>query len=790
MFAGIPQEMRLWPQWLVWRYEDTDSPKPTKVPYSARSARLASVTDSSTWATYDEAIAAFEHGGYSGIGFVLSEDDPYAFIDLDDTKGDQVAFDRQLKIYNEFESYAEKSPSGNGLHIIVKGGIQSGRRRSFIEVYSSHRYMTMTGDVYRDSPIRDHNELLQVLWSQMGAGNQAGIHYAGLAAATESDEQVITNAKEAANGEKFAALYCGDWQQYYPSQSEADLALINIVAFYTQNREQISRIFKASPLGERDKQTTIRGTPYIDYMINKSFDRLLPPVDIDHLRIQVEEAIERARMQEAQQAAQVYSLPDPAPQYEQPAYVAQVEAPPAPQAIEPQPSNPIYSVPPGLIGDIARFIYEAAPRPVPEIALAGAIGLMAGVCGRAYNVSGTGVNQYVLLLARTGTGKEAIAKGIDKLIGAVVRTVPAAVDFIGPAEIASPQALTKYMGKQSKSFVSLMGEFGLYLKQLSAWNAPPHMLGLRRMLLDLYNKSGEGNVLRPSIYSDREKNTEAVVAPAFTMLGESTPEKFYEALDESMISEGLLPRFTIIEYYGKRPELNENHTRAKPSDELVHKMATLCAHAAMLNNANKTVGVRYSDEADAMFKEFNRHCDHEMRNHDTQEVVVQLWNRAHIKALKLAALIAVGVNPYDPVISADVATWATNLIVADVRNLLKRFERGDIGVETAETKQCDEVIKAFRNYVLKDYAALSKYQIPARMHADRVIPHRYIVQVLSSFAAFRNDRIGSTNAIKRALETLKMQGDIVQLLPNDVNKKYESTATCYGIANVGAFGFE
>jgi hypothetical protein len=447
-------------------------------------------------------------------------------------------------------------------------------------------------------------------------------------------------------------------------------------------------------------------------------------------------------------------------------------------------------VPPGLIGEIARFIYEAAPRPVPEIALAGAIGLMAGVCGRAYNVSGTGVNQYVLLLARTGTGKEAIAKGIDKLIGAVTRTVPAAVDFIGPAEIASPQALTKYMGKQSKSFVSLMGEFGLYLKQLSAWNAPPHMLGLRRMLLDLYNKSGEGNVLRPSIYSDREKNTEAVLAPAFTMLGESTPEKFYEALDESMIAEGLLPRFTIIEYYGKRPELNEHHTRIKPSDELVHKMATLCAHAAMLNNANKTVGVRYSEEADAMFKEFNLHCDDQMRNNDTQEVVVQLWNRAHIKALKLAALIAVGVNPYDPVISADVATWATNLIVADVRKLLKRFERGDIGVETAETKQADEVIKAFRNYVLKDFASIEKYKIKKRMHADRVIPHRYIVQVLSSFAAFRNDRIGSTNAIKRALETLKAQGDIVQLLPSDVMKKYEFNGVCYGIAQVESFGFE
>jgi hypothetical protein len=781
--------MRQYAQWVVWRYEEEPGKdKPKKVPYGPHTGRHASVSDPSTWGSFEQAIDAAASGWFAGIGFVLTNNDPFGFIDLDDAHGDADAVSKQQKIFDNFVSYAERSPSEKGLHIIVKGSIPSGRKRSFVEVYSSARFMTMTGNVFRASPIVEYHELLNVLWDQIGKRAET-IMYTGNAPQTEEDQAILQRACNAANGSKFQALLAGQWHQHYPSQSEADLAFINVVAFYTQSREQISRIFKASPLGARDKQTTIRGTPYIDYMINKSFDRLLPPVDIDHLRIQVEEAIERARMQEAQQAQQIYGVPDiEATAYDTP--VAMVLPDATPQVIDPQPSNPIYSVPPGLIGEIARFIYEAAPRPVPEIALAGAIGLMAGVCGRAYNVSGTGVNQYVLLLARTGTGKEAIAKGIDKLIGAVTRTVPAAVDFIGPAEIASPQALTKYMGKQSKSFVSLMGEFGLYLKQLSAWNAPPHMLGLRRMLLDLYNKSGEGNVLRPSIYSDREKNTEAVLAPAFTMLGESTPEKFYEALDESMIAEGLLPRFTIIEYYGKRPELNEHHTRVKPSDELVHKMATLCAHAAMLNNANKTVGVRYSEEADAMFKEFNLHCDDQMRNNDTQEVVVQLWNRAHIKALKLAALIAVGVNPYDPVISADVATWATNLIVADVRNLLKRFERGDIGVETAETKQADEVIKAFRNYVLKDFASIEKYKINKRMHADRVIPHRYIVQVLSSFAAFRNDRIGSTNAIKRALETLKAQGDIVQLLPSDVMKKYEFNGVCYGIAQVESFGFE
>ena len=247
-FDNIPEELRRFRQWVMWRYEDTDSHKPTKVPYST-SGTLAKVNDAATWNTYDECLQALASGQWSGIGFVLTDDDPFAFIDLDDTNVDQAALDRQVKIFNEFDSYSERSPSGRGLHIIVKGSIPSGRRRSFIEIYSSRRFMTMTGDVYRNSPIVDRNELLNSLWGQIGEGSVAVAHYAGLAEAKETDEEIYNRAFSANNGEKFAALFAGNWQDYYQSQSEADFALVDIIAFYTQNRAQIARMFRASGLG-------------------------------------------------------------------------------------------------------------------------------------------------------------------------------------------------------------------------------------------------------------------------------------------------------------------------------------------------------------------------------------------------------------------------------------------------------------------------------------------------------------------------------------------------------------
>ncbi|UYE91330.1 DNA primase/helicase [Pseudomonas phage BUCT-PX-5] len=770
-FNNIPHEMRIYPQWVVWRYEDTDSKKPTKVPYSAKTGHLASVTDPNTWAGFDECVNAMSSGWYAGIGFVLTENDPYSFIDLDDTKGDQTALDRQIKIFNEFNSYAERSPSGSGLHIIVKGAIPSGRRRSFIEVYSSLRYMTMTGDVYRNAPINDCNELLNVLWGQMGQGSVAVAHYAGLAEAKETDEQVYNRAVAAANGDKFAELYAGKWEGMYASQSEADFALVDIIAFYTQNRAQISRMFRASGLGQRDKA---KRDDYVSYMLNKCFDRMLPPVDVDGLRNKLDEAI--AKKEAADRAA---------------ALSQNSEATPHPKAPTPNlnEASKVYSVPPGLVGEIAQYIYAQAPRPVPEIALAGALGLVAGIVGRAYNISGTGLNQYVLLLAPTGTGKEAIASGIDKLMAQVIRTVPAASDFIGPGEIASSQAIIKYMSRGPTSFVSLVGEFGIYLQQMASVNAPPHLTGLRRFLLDAYNKSGEGKVLRPSIYSDKDKNTAAVLAPSFTLLGESTPEKFYEGLHEGLISEGLLPRFTMIEYHGERPALNPGHLSAQPSFELIDRLSTLCAHALMLNSQHKAIHVQTDATARELFQQFDAHCDANINTSD-REVRRHLWNRAHVKALKLAGIIAVGCNPYDPTITADVASWAINLVVADVRNLLARFDAGEIGIDNDETKQLAKVISTVKDFVVSPWPDVAKYagEGMSNLHSNRIVPYSYVQRRLAAVAVFRKDRIGASGAIKRALKTLCERGDLQEVSRATLAKDYGTSAVAYMVAHPGVFG--
>ena len=755
MLDKVPHELRIFTQWVAWKYEETSSGKPTKVPYNARTNRLASVKEPLTWSSYDVAVSAVENMGYDGIGFVLTKEDPFTFIDLDATE-DQEINKKQTEIYNAFDSYAEISPSGKGLHIIVKGKVPSGRKRSKIEIYSHSRYMTVTGNVYRNSSINKYNGMLNDLWSQMSYGPSHDIFYAGLSEAKETNAQVLEQMFSAVNGEKAEMLYKGQWEGLYPSQSEADFALIDIIAFYTQNRKQIADIFRKSALGKRDKA---KRPDYLSWMLNRAFDNILPPIDIEGLRNKLNEHIDN-----------------------KPAAI-ELSARVSPNAI----IN--YSMPPGLVGEIAQYIFDQAPRPVPEIALTGALGLFAGITGRSYNISGTGLNQYLLLLAPTGTGKEAISSGIDNLMDVLVTNVPSALDFIGPSEIASSQAIVKYMSNGGPtSFVSIVGEFGMYLQQMASPTAPAHLLSLRRFLLDAYNKSGEGKVYRPTIYSDKEKNTSSINSPSFSILGESTPEKFYEGLHEGLIAEGLLPRFSILEYSGIRPPLSKTHMNAEPSVAMIERLSDLVAHSLLLNSQSKAVRVGCDNLAQNRLDEFDKFCD-DCINGSDKEVKRQLWNRSHMKARKLAALVAIGCNTYNPQVTVDMVTWAIELVTRDCNSLLGKFDAGEIGTENTETSQLKKLIGVLKDYIELDWKDVLPYAAPNqyKLQAKGIIPYSYIQRRLVGIAAFRKDRLGSTSSIKRTISTLIERGDVVEL--NRSQQKENGTKSkCYMIVNTEILG--
>lgn len=767
MFHNVPGEMRQYRQWVVWRLEKKLNGKDTKVPYNVRTGHKASVTNPGDWADFAD-VASIEFtcrsavdpstpvgiSGFTGIGFVFTANDPFTGIDLDDTHGVAEDYERQLKIFSDFDSYSELSQSGRGLHIIVRGNVPHGRRRANIEVYSSERYFCITGNVHSNKfVINDRQEVLTSLWEQMGGpATEYSVEYE--TEEKEPDAVIIDRASKALNGEKFVKLWNGDFSDY-PSQSEADFALVDIITFYTKNREQIRRLFRASALGQTPKDNYAhRGdrAAYVEYMVKKSFDRELPPIDVEALKIKFDEVIKN------NQLSAIVELPVDVPT--------------------------LGLFPPGLIGEVAQYIYDNSPTPITEIALAGAIGLIAGITGRAYNISRTGLNQYVLLLSPTGSGKEAMANGIANIMNAVCTSVPAAAEFRGPGELVSAPGLIRCFDKTPALF-SIISEFGLKLNNMS--NDRHYMHTVQAALLQLFNKSGKGNVFDFTAYSDKQKNIPIVIAPSLTLIGESTGDEFYAALDERMVKSGLLPRFLIIEFKGKVPYYRE--TNVKPPFYLIEKLTTLCAACLGAQSQNIVHDVAMTPEAKHLMDKFSYECT-DKNNNSEFGVTKELWSRSHVKALKLAAVISVGIDWINPIITVENAKWCIEFVSSQNENLISKFTNDEVGQSvngSSERKQQQDLIRVISEYSSKPLKFWEKYGVSMEMYEAGVIPYAAINRRLIAVASFRLDKLGSTNAIQRQLKVLLDGEALREMSKSQMQALFHTSQKAYAVADPKRF---
>jgi len=144
--GGVPDELEACPQWVNWKYARAGE-KWTKHPYDPRSGRKASSTNLRTWSTFDEVLRAYEVGDYAGVGFVFCSGDPYAGVDLDGCRDPETGEIEPWasEIIGRLDSYTEVSPSGRGVHVIVRGKLPTPVKRERVEMYATERYFTITG---------------------------------------------------------------------------------------------------------------------------------------------------------------------------------------------------------------------------------------------------------------------------------------------------------------------------------------------------------------------------------------------------------------------------------------------------------------------------------------------------------------------------------------------------------------------------------------------------------------------------------------------------------------------
>lgn len=257
-FDKIPTQLKQRDQWISWLGVPKENGKIDRVPVDAKTGNAASTTDPATWTSFDEAVAFLAVGTCDGVGYVLTEDDPFTGVDLDDCADaytGEIA-DWAQEIVDNLNSYAELSPSGTGIHIFVEAKKPGERcRKGDVEIYEKARYLTVTGYHIDESPLEIHareQELADVYTQFFGDDTQTTALVPMRVSPTHlAGDDLIQKAMEAANGEKFKRLWEGDISEY-ESQSHADLAFCSMLAFWTSDTDEIDRLFRKSGL-YRDK---------------------------------------------------------------------------------------------------------------------------------------------------------------------------------------------------------------------------------------------------------------------------------------------------------------------------------------------------------------------------------------------------------------------------------------------------------------------------------------------------------------------------------------------------------
>jgi len=309
---SVPEVLKQAERWCVWRREPSKDGTMTKKPLqAAQPARGLSKTTPSQWRPFATAWGAYQsNSNVDGIGFLTG--DGFVAIDIDEC-ADEVTKELNAdaaELVRRLNSYAEYSPSGRGVRVFMRGNLPGKNvtsKAAGYEMYADGAYVTVTGAHIAGTPmeVADDGEMIAELYAkakQAQADDKARRQAAKKAkkssspemavvgcdkkavqspgrlpipSAGRTDDEVLELARRSASGDQFEQLWSGQWRGDYPTQSEAELALANYLAFFagSGSESQVEQLMRQSKLN-RDKFSEPRsgGGTYLSLTVGTAFN--------------------------------------------------------------------------------------------------------------------------------------------------------------------------------------------------------------------------------------------------------------------------------------------------------------------------------------------------------------------------------------------------------------------------------------------------------------------------------------------------------------------------------------
>ena len=280
---NIPEELKKLKQWCVYSIVQPkkQGQHKGKIPINPITGKGASSTDSSTWTDYKTAVNKSKK--YDGLGFFFNNN--YIGVDIDDIPEEIKKFSQAPTDPNNLinwlngltnHSYLEVSQSGKGIPTIVKGkyNLDKNRRDNF-EIYNNGRFFALTGNILNEQKnikTISKRKFEELYYSTVGKNNQTTPVEAKNNAPHGNNlsiDEIINKMYASSNGVKIKHLMNGEYD--YKSQSEADIALCDYLAFWTnKDSKKMDAIFRQSKLMRNKWDKKDGATTYGQRTINKA----------------------------------------------------------------------------------------------------------------------------------------------------------------------------------------------------------------------------------------------------------------------------------------------------------------------------------------------------------------------------------------------------------------------------------------------------------------------------------------------------------------------------------------
>ena len=705
MWEGIPDELKQLRQWTTW-WETAEGGKM----FAGKS------NDPTTWRTFDQVKTS------PRIAFVIGDRGQYVGVDLDDCIEDGCFNEFSSQILEAFRgiSYAEISPSGQGVKLLVHGQKPDwavSRFGSVLECYDNRRFWCLTGQVLeghdeigndqgqvewlcsnwlqkaQNSPIQRSEPVSSVV-SRSSAWDRA-VAYTEATPAGLADGGGRDNAAFALAGNLMAIV---DDSGAGLSDGEV-LALLrswdarNLDPLGERVLSQKVRSARQSPTPRERKAPEVGQDWPIQAITHQVGDEEID-VNIDDLLNHSEEA-HRSTFPEA------------------------------------------LLYPPGFLGDVVRFINSQNSRPSPILALPGALALMSILLGSKWqDKTGQWANLYLVSVGGPGSGKAAPMR----IVQDVLNQCNASQFWTG--KTTSDSAIASAMKSQS-SRLFLWDEFGKFLQKTKMAYGGGPLNSVQDAMLELWSP---GSIWKQKTYSDSSHNKE-IENPFMSLLGATTPQTLWSGFDESNLVDGFSARLLVFIEPNYAPLVERER---QPIPESILERARWWLRYTENRGDLKDVFPGYrvipdGDGAPSIFAKMAKYVD---ENHK-DEVACAQWARAPEKARRLAMLYACSKDPEAPVIDRDAANWACQLVEICTTQFLKHARREIGGSDHAAIRW-----RKILNFLVSE------------TRQKRVVSRR---QILRKFSMTKTDAEKILNAMLEARQIALVTG------PKDQKNAQQST---------------